>query len=163
MKRLIFCFTLCLSSLQAADIAAMVKQHSDHSKFSDRPYGKSDLSYGGFFEFFDGPAGWRLGAMYGSGLSGKGEADSVITPEITLLLQDGLWETGISALIDYIDEDGNTGWSDHYYQFQLGLNLPFGKNLSVGAHAFYALDKIQNITDFRFNNLDYGLTLRLKF
>ncbi len=166
MKRLLLCLLFCLPALQtlyATDIAVMVKQHTNHTRFDDRPYGKDDLSYGAFFEFFDGPAGWRLGAMYGSGLSGAAEADTVITPEITLLLLDGLWEAGASVLIDYIDTNGDTGWSDHYYQFQLGLNLPFGKSMSVGAHTFYAFDRFGNLGDFRFGNLDYGVTFRLKF
>ncbi|MCC5845461.1 MAG: hypothetical protein JJU05_14525 [Verrucomicrobia bacterium] len=166
MKRFILCLILALPALhtlQGADVAVMVKQHTNHSKFSDRPYGNSDLSYGAFLEIFDGTAGWRLGALYGSDPSGAGEVDSVITPELTLLLQDGIWEAGVSALIDYIDDGNSNGWGDHYYQFQLGLNFPVGKSMSIGGHAFYAFDRFGNLNDFRFNNLDYGLTFRFRF
>lgn len=161
--RFILLFLPALLTLQAADVALMLKQHTRHTRFDDRPYGNNDLSYGAFLEFFDGTAGWRLGALYSENLSGEGAADSVITPEITLLLQDGLWEGGISVLMDYIDDGRSKDWSDHYYQFQLGLNLPFGKNISAGAHAFYAFDRFGNLNDFRFSNLDYALTFRLKF
>lgn len=155
--------SLGFTALHATELAVMVKQHADHTKFDDRPYGKDDLSYGAFIEYFEGGAGWRLGAMYGSGLSGEGDFDTVITPEITLLLQDGLFETGVSTLIDYLDDGNDTGWGDLYFQLQLGLNLPLGPHLAVGAAAFYALDDFGNITDFKFDNLDYGITLRLKF
>jgi hypothetical protein len=166
MKQLLIGLLLALSALQtlhAADMAAMVKKHTTNNKFDGRPFGGSDFSYGAFFEFFEGPAGWRLGAMYASGTSGDIEADSVITPEITLLLQDGIWEAGVSILMDYIDDGNSTGWSDHYYQFQLGINLPFGKALSVGAHAFFPFDGFSNVGDFRFSNLDYGATIRFRF
>jgi hypothetical protein len=166
MKRFFLCVLLALpalNTLRAGDVAVMVKQHTNHTKFDGRPHGKNDLSYGAFLEFFEGTAGWRLGALYSSDLKGAGEMDAVITPEITLLVQDGVWEAGISALIDYIDDGNSNGWSDHYYQFQLGLNFPFGKSMSAGAHAFYAFDRFGNLNDFSFSNLDYGLTFRFKF
>lgn len=166
MKSSLLCLLVFLSILQtvhARDLAVMVKQHTNHTRFDDRPFGNGDLSYGAFLEFFDGPSGWRLGAMYTPEVTGDLNIDTVITPEITLLLQDGLWEAGISALIDYLDDGEDTGWGDVYYQFQLGLNFSLGKSMSVGAHALYPFDSFRNIGDFRFRNLDYAAVLRFRF
>jgi len=160
-----FClFLLMLSPLFVpADVAIMAKKHTTHKEFDRRPYGNDDISYGAFLEFMEGPAGWRLGAMYATDLSGTYDADSVITPELTLLLQDGIWETGISILRDYLDSDEKSGWDKLYYQVQLGVNLPVGPNASVGIAAFYTLEKLSKITDFSFGDLDYGLVARIRF
>ncbi|MEX2606154.1 MAG: hypothetical protein WD708_02315 [Kiritimatiellia bacterium] len=164
MKRLLL-VSLCMISPLLAQmmVTGLVKQYDDRSKnFEERPYGKDDVSYGLYVDFFEGLGAWRLGAGYASDLSGAGEADSVITPELTLLATDGMWETGISALIDYIDSEEETDWGDVYYQFQLGLSLPITNRLQVGIHAFYPFSGFSDIKDIRIGDLDYGLLLRFK-
>ncbi len=147
----------------ATELAVQVKKHAAHGEFSERPYGKDDISYGAFFELSEGLAAWRLGASYVSGASGFGEADSVITPEITLLAQDGAWEGGISTLIDYVDANGDTDWGDIYFQLQLGLRLPVLKRASLGINAYYPFEKFGELGKFDFGDLDYGLSLRFGF
>jgi len=164
MYRRILLLLLALSpALVPANVALGIKKHTAHRNFEARPFGNDDFSYGAFLEFMEGPAGWRLGAMYASGLSGPGEVDSVITPELTLLIQDGIWEAGISILRDYIDTGVETGWDRIYYQVSLGANLPVGPRASIGIHAFYPMEKLSNISDFSFRDLDYGMVLRLRF
>jgi hypothetical protein len=81
----------------------------------ERPYGEDDTSYGVFVDIFDGAGAWRLGASFldsPSGLEGVEDAErveSVITPEVGLLAVDGIWEAGISAMIDYIETESD--WS----------------------------------------------------
>lgn len=144
-------------------VTGLVKQTDDRVKnFEERPYGKDDIAYGIYVDYFDGLGAWRLGASYASGLSGAGEADSVITPELTLLATEGVWETGISVLIDYIDSEAGTDWGDVYYQVQLGLSLPVTQSIQIGIHAFYPFARFSDITDLRISDLDYGLLMRLK-
>lgn len=131
--------------------------------FTNRPYGKDDVSYGAYWEVFEGIGGWRLGASYASGLSGPGEADSVITPELTLLGAEGIWESGFSLMIDYIDYETDTDWSDLYYQFQLGINIPLGKAFQLGANAYFPFSDLGDFKDIDFSELDYGVSLRARF
>lgn len=162
-KRFCLYLFLLLPLILPADVALMAKRHSTHRNFERRPYANKDMSYGAFFDIMEGSAGWRLGAMYGSGLTGAFEADTVITPEITLLLQDGIWETGVSVLRDYVDSEAGSGWERFYYQIQLGVNIPFGPRGSIGAAAFYPMEKLNKISDFSFRDLDYGLVARIRF
>lgn len=156
--------------LQATEAAIQVKRHREHSKFSERPFGNRDLSYGAFIEFFEGTAGWRIGAMYANDIS-KGDPESedfidvksVITPELTLLIQDGMWETGISVLKDYIETEDDRDWGGTYFQLQLGFNFPVSANASVGLHALYPFDSFSDVTKFKFSDVDIGLLARIRF
>ncbi len=131
--------------------------------FTDRPYGEDDISYGAYLDMFDGIGGWRIGASYATGLSGPGEADSVITPEITLLGAEGVWESGFSVMMDYIDDETGTDWSDIYYQFQLGLSIPVGGTFQLGIHGYFPVSDMGDFLDISFSEIDYGVSLRAKF
>lgn len=144
-------------------VSVLVKEHDARSNFSERPYGKDDLSYGLFVEAFEGVGGWKFGAMTSSDLSGIPGVDTVITPEIGLVFMDRIWETGFSVLIDYVDADGQTDWGDVYFQVQFGLNIPLGDRLQLGAHGFYPMESLGDITDIGFSDLDYGIQLRMMF
>lgn len=165
MKKL---FLLCifLSAplfAQTSYTAAVRKYVQRDNSYTDRPYGENDLSYGLYVDMFDGIGGWRLGASYATDLSGVGEADSVITPEITLIGAEGPWISGISLMMDYVDDGSNTEWGDLYYQFQLGLRFPIGKNLQVAASLYFPFTDLGNFGDLGFSELDYGLTVSARF
>jgi hypothetical protein len=152
------------SLAQTTSLTAIGKRHSDRADtIGDRPYGKDDISYGVFLDLFDGLGGWRLGASFSDDLSGAGEADSVITPEIALMAQDGFWETGISVLRDYVETAETSEWNSFYYQFFLGINIPLSKSLMIGAAAYYPFDSFSEIRDFSSGDLDFGVSLRLRF
>jgi hypothetical protein len=165
MKKIFLLCLLFASPLFAQkDITVIVKDHDARVKsFPERPYGKDDLSYGLYLDIFDGMGGWRFGASYASGLTGFGEADTVITPEITLLGQDNVWITGISVMMDYIDDETGTDWGDVYFQIQLGLNFPIGKRFKAGIHAFFPFSDFGDFGDFAVGELDYGITLSASF
>lgn len=165
MKRLFLLFPFLITPLFAQmGVSVLVKQHADRTdNFAERPYGDEDLSYGAYLDLFEGVGGWRFGASYSGDLTGLEVVDSVITPEISLLVVDRIWETGISLLIDYIDVDGDTAWGDLYFQTQLGINLPLGDRIQLGAHAYYPLESISDITDIGFSDLDVAVQLRVMF
>lgn len=149
---------------QNTAVVAVGKKHVDRSStMGDRPYGEDDISYGAFLEFFDGLGGWRLGASFSDDLSGAEGVDSVITPEIALMAQDGFWETGLSLLRDYVETPEGSDWNSIYYQFYLGINIPLGKHLMIGGGAYYPFDGFSELTDFRTGDLDYAVSLRLRF
>jgi hypothetical protein len=144
-------------------VSVMVKQHEARSDFSERPYGNDDLSYGVYLDLFEGVGGWRFGAAMSDDLSGVEGVDTVITPEITLLVVDQLWETGISALMDYVDTEGGSEWGDIYFQTQLGINVPVSDRIQMGVHIFYPMESITDIVDFSFSDLDMAVQLRVMF
>lgn len=143
--------------------SVLVKQHDGRDDYAERPYGKDDMSYGVFLDAFEGVGGWRFGASYSGDLTGVEGVDSVITPEICLLVVDRIWETGIAVLIDYVDVDGEADWNDVYFHAQFGINFPLGNRIQLGAHAFYPMESISDIVDIGFSDLDYGVQLRIMF
>lgn len=163
-KYILLCLFLSTPLFAQRDFTVIVKQHDmREDSFPERPYGKDDTSYGVYMDIYDGIGGWRFGASYASDLSGTGEADSVITPEITLLGAEGSWMTGISIMMDYIDDENGTDWSDLYYQFQLGLNIPLGDRFKAGIHAFFPFSGLGDFVDISFGELDYGITVSASF
>jgi hypothetical protein len=165
MKRSIL-LCLLMSSTLFADMAVsvLVKEHEDRTgNFAERPYGQDDRSYGLFLDLFEGVGGWRLGASYSDEVTGVPGIDTVITPEVGLIVMDGIWETGISVLMDYVDADGETDWGDVYFQTQLGLNLPITGAVLIGLHAFYPMESASDLFDIGFSDLDYAVQLRIMF
>jgi len=165
MKRLFLLLPLITAPLFGQMAATvLVKQHDDRADtFEDRPYGKDDISYGLYLDIFEGRGGWRFGAAYSGDLTGIEGSDSVITPEISLLVVDGIWETGFGVLIDYLDIDGDTDWSDPYFQIQLGLNVPLSDRFQLGIHALYPFASASDFTDIRLSDLDFAAQFRARF
>ena len=165
MKRfLLLCLLMSSSVFAQTAVSVMVKQHEDRtSNFSERPYGKDDMSYGLFFDLFDGIGGWRFGATYSDDLTGIEGVDSVITPEIALFTIEGIWETSIAILMDYVDTETETDWGDLYYQTHFGANIPVSNSILIGLHAFYPMESVSDIVDIGFNDLDYAVQVRIFF
>jgi hypothetical protein len=164
MKKILpLLFLLVAPAFGQMGFSVLVKQHDARENFEERPYGKDDLSYGIFLEAFEGIGGWKIGAMYADDVSGIEGVDSVITPELSLMVVDRIWETGLSVLIDYVDADGEADWGDFYFQTQLGVNIPLGDRIQLGAHAFYPMESIGDIVDIGFNDLDYAVQVRVMF
>lgn len=161
-------FAATLVSSHAADSAAtlQLKYHGEHTEFDDRPFAEGDMSIGAYYDVFDGMGGWRIGLSYAWDLGQKDGVDnpetyvapdSVLTPEIALLVREGRWQTGVAILIDYIDAEGDTDWGDIYWQFQLGYGIPIGKKIEIGIHAFYTFERIDKILDFDFESMDFAI------
>jgi hypothetical protein len=166
MRILPILFTILVATQAAAEfhVVPMAKKHEGRSDtFPDRPYGNDDMSYGIFFDFFEGMGAWRIGVSGSDDVTGIEGVDSVITPEIGLLALDGIWEAGISILMDYVNGEDDSDWGDLYYQVHLALNLPLTESVRVGIGAYYPFGSFGDITDFSTSDLDYAVTLRLSF
>lgn len=146
------------------------RYHTENSVFTDLPYGNADISYALAYTFAQENVGLQLGANYASEVSGARDApntngvDSVITPQVNLILKDRVFRGGVGLLTSYIrDDSGESDWLSPYWQLLLGLNLPFGKYLSLDGNVYYVLEKWGDIANFRIKELEYGLWLNYNF
>jgi hypothetical protein len=143
------------------------RYHVEHSEFEELPFGDGDTAYGLVYEFHDGPAYWQLGATYAFDVTGADTAsntvDSVITPSINLVLQDGFWRAGAGLLSSYVQRDGGgSDWTDLYWQVLLGVGVPvFGLDLEV--QALYSFEGWSDIDAFDFDDVEYGAWLTFAF
>jgi len=166
MKSLFCLFAFLFASVSVAETAITVnaRQHADRSSIlSDSPYGEDDVSLGVYVDIFEGVGAWRFGASYADDLSGLPDVNSVITPQISLLVVDGIWETSLGALIDYVDTDTETDWGDVYFQWALGLNLPITNSFSIGVHAQYPFEDFDGLIDFDTDLLEWTGAVRIRF
>ena len=128
--------------------------HSAHSEFTELPFDDDDMSYGVALEIHDGGAYWQVAVDYADDL-GVPTIDSIITPQVTLFVEDGPWRFGVGGLNSYISDDVNGDeWLDIYWQMILGLKFPFfmGSLDVQAAHIYEGWDEIE---EFEFDELDY--------
>jgi len=141
---------------------AGVRRHAQHSVFEDLPFDDGDLSYGIAYEYHDKKAYWQLGVGYAP-QPGTNGVDYVVTPQLNLIVKDRVWRAGIGVLDRYVEmEDGENDWTDVYFQFLTGIHLPvFGMDFDV--LAFYPFAEWGDISDFDFDDIDYGAWLTFSF
>lgn len=160
---LLFSLFVVTSVSAETALSFQAKQHGDVSSQFESPYGKDDVSYGVFVEFFEGIGAWRVGASYSDDVSGIPDVNSVITPQVSLLAVDGIWESGLGALIDYVDTDADADWGDVYFQWTLGINIPVTTSMSIGVHALYPFDDFDGLIDFDSDLLEWSGVVRIRF
>lgn len=146
------------------------RYHTENTVFTDLPYGNADISYGLAYTFAEEHVGLKLGADFSPDVSGARDApntnktDYVITPQANIIIQDKMFRGGLGILTSYIRDDKGEGeWLDLYWQMMLGLCIPLGKNLSLEGDVYYVLERWDKITEFRLNELEYGLWLNYNF
>jgi len=138
------------------------RYQQDHSEFEELPFDDGDLSYGINYEYHENVAYWQVGVMYTPDVGGDA-ADYVITPQINLMLKDDIWRGGIGVLKSYIEyENGDSDWTDLYWQFHLGISVPIGP-VEFAALAHYVFEDFGEIKDFDFDDVEYGAWLSYRF
>jgi hypothetical protein len=138
------------------------RYHADHSIFEELPY-DGDMSYGLCYQWHEGGAYWQVALNYAPEVTGTNEADYVITPQLNLVFSDNAWRAGVGALTSYVEyENGDDDWFDVYWQFLLGLQIPFF-GMKVDAQAYYVFEEWNEIEEFEFEDLDYGVWLTFNF
>ena len=157
-----FAFLPVRNATAGGIIGAGVRRHSQHSVFKELPFDDGDLSYGIAYEHHDQNAYWQLAVAYAP-QPGTNGVDFVVTPQINLIVKDRIWRAGIGVLDSYIEmEDGESDWSDVYFQFLTGIHLPvFGGQFDI--LAYYPFGEWGDIGDFDFDDLDYGAWLTFSF
>ena len=145
-----------------------LRYHTEHSTFEELPFDKGDLSGVLAYEYHESEAYWQLALAYAWDPSGIGEdllePDYVLTPQINLILKDGIWRGGVGALKSYTKfEDGSSDSTSVYWQLMLGISLPAMAGFDISAGAFYTFDRWTNLSDFSTKDLEYGAKLSYRF
>ena len=145
-------------------ITAGVRRHAEHSVFTDLPFSQGDLSYALGYELHEKNALWQLAADYAPDVTGTNNVQAVFTPQLNLMFKDRFWRAGVGLLESYIDrkDGGEDGWTNPYWQFILGVNIPIQK-FSLGAAAYYPFAHWGDLDQIDVRDLDYGVSLSYTF
>lgn len=137
--------------------------HSDHSVFTDLPFGDDEFSYGICYNYHNDEAYWQIALDYAFDLEGSSTADYALTPQLNLIAKDGNWIGGVGILDTYIaDEIAGDEWTDLYWQLIFGYNLALGSiDLSISVN--YVYESWEDIADFDIEDLEYCAWLKYEF
>jgi len=152
------------TAMAGSSVAAVgARYQTDHSVFTDLPFDDGDISYALAYEYDETDALWQLAVSYCPDVTGSNQVDYVITPQISLILRDGIWRAGTGVLMSYIhDEDIGGDWTDLYWQLLAGIQLPFF-GLRIGAEAVYVYESWGDLGDFDSDDLEYNGWLGFEF
>ena len=139
------------------------RYHVEHSEFEELPFGNGDIGYGLVYEYHDRTAYWQIALSYAPDITGTNGVDSVLTPQINLVLEDAFWRAGAGLLSSYVQrDDGGSDWTDPYWQLILGIGLPLF-SLDLDVHAYYTLESWSDIDQFDPDDIEYGAWLTFAF
>jgi hypothetical protein len=150
--------------------------HTDHSVYTDLPYGNGDISYMLAYEYAERLALWQLGVGFAPHVTGTRDEDSaedgaepvgtdlVVTPQLNLLFKDRWFRGGTGILGSYIrNDDGEGDWIGPYWQLLLGLDFELSSSFAVGGNAHYVMKNWDDIVDFKFGDIEYSVLLSYRF
>ena len=174
MRERIILFVLAMSlattsvaknpAFSSSRISAGGRFHAGHSAFDELPFDDGDVSYALAYEIHEYDAFWQIVLDYAPNISGTNSTtDTVITPQLNLIAKDGVWRGGIGILKSYLrDDDGESNWTDLYWQFILGLELRLFR-LEIEAHAYYVFEKWGEVDEFDIDELEFGVWMKYAF
>ena len=152
------------------------RYHTDHSIYTDLPFGDGDISYMLAYEYDQHITCWQFGLDYAPEVSGTRDVDSddaeaeivgtdfVLTPQFNIIFKDRCFRGGTGIMGSYIrNDDGDGDWIGPYWQLHLGLNFPIGNTISIGGNTYYVVEKWDKIIEFRFDDLEYAVWLNISF
>lgn len=125
-------------------ISLGVKSHFDYANFDDIPIKEDDYSYLMFYEIHNDFAYWQIGGSY-TQPPDDNRFDHIITPQINLIAKDKIFRVGLGALASNVKVDGDTDWTDIYWQVILGLGIPLGERVGIDIYGHYLFDSWQRI------------------
>ncbi len=149
-------------------ISAGVRQHVTHSVFEELPFEDGDLTYTIGYEYHDKHGYWQLLVGYTPevGIEELGideiAVDYVITPQLNLIIQDGIFLAGTGILGSYIETEEDSDWTDVYWQLMLGFEIPLGA-LRLELLAYYPFESWGEIDEFDFDDVEYGGSFKILF
>jgi hypothetical protein len=114
------------------------------------------------YEYHEGIGLWQIGADYVPRSSDK-RFDSIITPCINLILKDRIYRIGLGALKSHVETDGDSYWTDIYYQVIAGLGIPLGSRFSFDIYGHYVFKKWDKFTDSDYAGFEYSALLGISF
>ena len=148
-------------------VSAGARYHSRHSQFTELPYANGDMSYVLGYEYHDAGGFWQFLLGYAptisKGSDGRGAGvESVLTPQLNLLLEDRNFIAGVGILASYISAEGGDDWTDVFWQVMAGYEIPlplFKLELMV----YYPFEKWKTFRDFKTGDLEFGASLKRSF
>ncbi len=156
-------------------LSAGGRYHTEHSEFTDLPFGNGDLSWILAYQYTQGFAIWQFACDLGPDVSGKKESysgtnttlvgvDYIVTPQFNVIIHDRLFRGGGGIRTSYIrDSEGEGEWLSPYWQLQFGLCFPLYQRFSLDISAYYAYERWDKLLDFKFDDLEYGALLNVAF
>jgi hypothetical protein len=138
------------------------RRHCDHDAFEDLPFEDGDWSYAAVYEYSDQSAMWQIVFDWAPYVTGTNSVDQVITPQLNLIFKDRAFRGGIGILGSYIDDE-DPDWTDIYYQFLLGLELPLHRRFSVELYAVYAFEAFDELQDFVWGDIEFSGVIKYAF
>jgi len=139
-----------------------VRQHVDHSVYTELPFDDGDLSYGIAYEIHEEQAFWQLAVEYAPDISSTNSVDFVLTPQLNLICKDRCWRGGVGVLMTYIAGDDDDDWTDLYWQLMFGIQLDSTRP-EIDVFAYYPFEKWSDIGDFDGKDVEFGLWLCFPF
>ncbi len=143
------------------------RYHAEQKELPEIPFGEGDIAYGVAYEYHEQAAAWQLAATYCPDVTGGDKTvDYIITPEVNLIVKDGIWRGGIGMLYSYLDRKNDATdddeWVGPYWQLLFGANIPFF-GIDLKARAYYDFEKFGDLDEFELDKLDYGAWLSFSF
>ncbi len=144
-------------------VSAGARGHIEHTQYLEYPFEDGDLSYTIGYEYHDRSGYWQLILGYTPEVGDGTVIESIITPQINLIVQDRGWLAGVGALSSYVETaEGRTDWTDVYWQVMLGFEIPLPM-LTFEALAYYPFEKWSTFSDFDSDDIEFGGSLKFAF
>lgn len=152
--------------------------HVEHSVFTALPFDDGDFGYLLAYEYHEGLGLWQVGVEYAPSPDGDPNVDYVLTPQVSLILQDRIFRAGVGVLWSYVARDSADeappseetppdeiidGWSSPYYQFNLGLSFPILERFALSVDGFYVFEKFDTLKEFDIGDIEWGAAFTVKF
>lgn len=151
---------------KASAITFGVRQYTSHSDDSGSPFGEGDVSYLAAYEYHEAKVYWQFGVSYtphASSTSTAFKVDSVITPQIRLIFEEGMLLLGVGALKHYMQQADANSWSDLYWELEAGLHHSVSSSVDIRGVAYYTFKDWGDIGKVDTSQLELGLELAYRF
>ena len=140
-----------------------IRQHVNHSVYSELPFDDGDLSYGIAYEIHEYVSYWQIVLEYTPDLSGTNSLDYAITPQVNLIVEDGNWRGGLGLLKTYVAGGDDDDWTDLYWQLLFGIHLGTSRKPELDVYAHYVFESWSDLGDFDGSDIEFGLWLSFPF
>jgi hypothetical protein len=154
--------TVSWANAQSA-VGVGVRSHVLHTEFEEYPFDDGDISYVAGYEYHDKAGYWQLLVGYTPDVGDGTVVDSIITPQLNLLLQDGAWLAGVGILGSYVETTlETTDWTDVYWQVMLGFEIPL-PIFKLELLAYYPFESWSTFGDFDTDDIEFGGLAKFMF
>ena len=153
-------------------VTGSARFHVEHSAFTALPFDDGDFGYLLAYEYHEGLGLWQAGVEYAPSPDGDPDVNYVLTPQVSLILQDRIFRAGMGVLWSYVARETTEtepvepvidGWSSPYYQFNIGLNFPILERFSIGIDSYYVFEGWGELKEFDIGDIEFGASVSVKF